>query len=154
MRKSFVAVFIISLFFCLNPLFAQNAPDFKLNDISGKEVSFSSLKGNKPVILFFWTTWCPYCRAELKELMNLSGDFKKDGVELLVIDVGEEKYKVESFLKARSLNLNVLLDNDSSVSQSYELLGVPTYVFITKAGEIALKDNSFSKDAYRLLITK
>ncbi len=41
-----------------------SAPDFKLQDTNGGLVMLSSYKGKQPIILFFWTTWCPYCRRE------------------------------------------------------------------------------------------
>ena len=47
----------------------QPAQDFKLSDLTGQEISLTQFKG-RPVILFFWTTWCPYCRQELSTLQK------------------------------------------------------------------------------------
>lgn len=128
------------------------APDFQLSDIKNNVVSLSSYRNKQPVLLLFWTTWCPYCRKELRLLNQLYPQLEKDGLEVLAIDIGEAKYKVENFIASYGLVFKVLLDKDNSVAESYELMGVPTYVLINKKQEVVFQANSFPQDEYKELI--
>jgi peroxiredoxin len=76
----------------------------------------------------------------------------KDGLELLAINAGEPFYKVDNFAKRYNLAFRVLLDEDGEVSDSYGVMGVPTYIFIDKKGYIVSRRHSFSKKIYKDLI--
>lgn len=130
------------------------APDFKLQDIHGDRITLSSYKDKQSVILFFWTTWCPYCREALRLLNDMYAELVKDGLEVLAINIGEPSYKVDNFVKSYQLNYRVLLDKYTTVAYAYDLLGVPTYVFIDKNGYIYFKGNSFPKERYKDLISE
>jgi peroxiredoxin len=129
------------------------APDFKLQDLNRNTFTLNSYKDKQPVVLFFWTTWCPYCRAELKVLNDMYPQLVKEGWELFAIDVAEPEYRVENFLKNYALSFKILLDRDASVTESFELFGVPTYVLVDKAGYIVFKDNYFPRQEYKKLIS-
>ncbi|MFH1641114.1 MAG: TlpA disulfide reductase family protein [Candidatus Omnitrophota bacterium] len=164
-----ISIFILLTFFLSmqSPLFASAQPltteskeevmeiavDFKLVDSENNTVSLSDLKG-KPVILFFWTTWCPFCRKELKALSDKLSDFQKDKVELLPINEGESLSKVEKFITNNGFPFRVLLDEDSAVAGSYDILGVPTYIYINKSGFISSKGHSFSQGEYQKLTSQ
>lgn len=122
------------------------APDFRLNDLDDKEVLLSSFRGKQGVVLFFWTTWCPYCRDALKELQDEYISLAKDGVVVLAINVGERKSKVVSFIKSRKFSFRVLLDTDYNVSDKYDLMGVPSYFLVNKGGQVVLGDNHFPRE--------
>ncbi len=72
-------------------------------DLNDKAVFLSEYKGKKTVLALFWTTWCPYCREELKKLNQEYAGLAKDSIELLAINVGEPKSKVDNFIKSRNL---------------------------------------------------
>jgi peroxiredoxin len=127
------------------------AGDIVLNDLESKPVNLSSLAG-KPAILFFWTTWCPYCRAELRVLNKMHPQMDKEGLVVFAVNVGEAGYKVERFLKDYALNLRVLLDKDGEAADNYEIRGVPTYIFINKDGRVVSKENSLPGDYVNLLL--
>ena len=129
------------------------APQFSLLDLKGNEINLSDFK-DKPVILFFWTTWCPFCRKELKVLKDIHPDLLKEGWELLVINVGESTYKVDNFLKNYALTFKVLLDQGTAVARAYDILGVPTYILIDQKGEIVFKGHYFPEDSYKDLISR
>ncbi len=161
--RNYLRLFILLFFigFSLNCYAAQagassfkSAPAFQLADLNDQAVFLSGYKGKKTVILLFWTTWCPYCREELKTLNQEYAGLAKDSLELLAINVGEPKYKVENFAKSRNLTFTVLLDKDSTVADAYELMGVPTYFVINKAGQIVSTSNHFPKGALKELTGK
>ncbi len=130
------------------------APDFSLQDTYQNIVKFTSYKDKQqPLLLFFWTTWCPFCQKDLRILNDRYAGLVKDGLEVLSIDVGEDFDKVYNFVKGYYLAYRVLLDPDTSVSRAYDILGVPTYVLVNKEGDIVFKDNSFPQQ-YKDLISK
>jgi len=126
------------------------ASDIVLNDLESKPVNLSLVTG-KLTILFFWTTWCPYCRTELKELNGMRSRLQKEGVDVFAVNVGEPGYKVERFLKNYSLGLRVLLDLRGRAAQNYDIKGVPTYVFINRFGDVAGVGHSLPADYMDIL---
>ncbi len=123
--------------------------DFQLPDLNQQVYSLSEYKDKQPVVLFFWTTWCPYCREELMALKGKYAELLSDGWELFAINVGESASKVDSFIKNASLPFKVLLDNTTSVTKSFGVFGVPTYVVIGKDGGIVTKEHYFPQDAIK-----
>ncbi|MFH1678061.1 MAG: cytochrome c biogenesis protein CcdA [Candidatus Omnitrophota bacterium] len=126
--------------------------DFSLFDLEGNKVSLSEFKNKKSVVLLFWTTWCPYCIRGLNSMNRIHSDFIKEDIEVLAIDVAESRLRVERFLKRIPFDFKVLLDYDGSVSSSFGLIGVPTFVLINKSGEVVFKDNYFPQDSYKSLL--
>ena len=124
----------------------QPAPDFTLIDVHDDTITLSSYKGKQPVILFFWTTWCPFCQKELRVLNDRYGGLVREGFEVLAIDVGEDPDKVTNFVTSYYLAYRVLLDKDTMASLKYSLVGVPTYVIVDKDGNIVFKDNFFPQN--------
>jgi len=127
------------------------AEDIILNDLNGQAVNISSYKG-KPVVLFFWTTWCPYCRVELKKLNQQSSVMEKEGIVVLGINVRESSYKVKKFFDNYQLNLKILLDQDGLLARKYDLMGVPTFVFLDKAQEVIAQVNNLPDDYKSILL--
>jgi len=128
----------------------QQAPLFSLETVKGATVSLDSHQG-KGVILFFFTTWCPYCVRKLPDLAERYEQFTKDNIALLVIDSGESQRKVSAFVERQVLPFDVLLDQNMAVAQSYEVIGVPTFVLISPAGQIVFQGNELPDDYRRLI---
>jgi peroxiredoxin len=150
-RKA-AAIFLV-LMVILSLGFADTvlAGDIVLNDLESRRVDLSSLTG-KPSILFFWTTWCPYCRTELRELNKLYPQMEKEGINVFAVDIGEAGDKVRRFLKDYALDLRVLLDEEGRAAENYEIKGVPTYIFINKDGQIVSLEHRLPDDYKGLLL--
>jgi peroxiredoxin len=164
MRKYFKLLFIFVLVSVFGVSYIQAkedeskvkdiAMDFKLQDLNQNTFTLSSYKDNQAVILFFWTTWCPFCRNELRMLKAFYPELKKENLELLAIDVGEPAYRVDNIVKENALDFPVLLDKTTTVSGAYGVFGVPTYFIVDKRGYVVFKDNYFPKGKYKELIYK
>lgn len=126
--------------------------DFTLKDLNNNEISLSNYRDKQPVLLFFWATWCPYCRRELKVLNSRYALLTKEGWVVLAIDVGEPAYRVNNFIKNYALTFPVLLDKDTAIAELYDILGIPTYVVIDKEGDIVFKDNYFPQKYNELIL--
>ena len=112
------------------------APDFNLKDLNGKNVKLFDYRG-KIVILNFWAVWCKYCKQEMPDLNKLNKELEKDNeVVILAIDAQESSDTVKKYLSDNNINLKVLLDQDGSVTQSYNVSGFPTTFFINKDGTL------------------
>lgn len=95
------------------------APSFLLEDITGKKINSSDYRG-KYLVLHFATTWCPFCNAEAPNLEQLYKDYKAKGVEVLIIDVKEDKMLVSDLLVNKfKLSFPVLLDTEGKVAASF-----------------------------------
>ncbi|MFA5038168.1 MAG: TlpA disulfide reductase family protein [Candidatus Omnitrophota bacterium] len=160
-RKLFLlAVAVILLFSSQNAsaaamkkvrLTGTQAPDFSLATTRDTRVSFSREKA-KPAMLFFFTTWCPYCREKMPFVAQERQ--KAQGVEIIPIDVGESKAKVLSYAEKAGLPFAVLLDSDGRVSESYGVIGVPTIVLISGDGTIVWTGNDIPSNYQEILEKK
>jgi len=157
-RKIYAIILIVAgIYFvfsgAVNLAYAQEAVvpelDFNLKDLNNNTITLSEYKEEKPVILYFWTTWCVRCVRRLNKLNQIYPSLASDNIEVLAINVGESKRKVSRFLENNPVSFKVLLDEDNSVTRSYGLVGVPIFVLVTKAGRAVFKNSDFPKGSYR-----
>jgi len=118
------------------------APDFSLVELlndGGTDVFTLSEHAGRPVILYFWTTYCPYCAVDLPRLLNAFPELAsgEDGPLFLAVDIGEREATVRAHLARRGYTMRVLLDREQEVAFMYRTVGTPTYVWITSDRRIA-----------------
>ncbi len=128
----------------------QSAPDFTLAVLNGKEDNMTKARGGKKAILFFWATWCPHCRSELKRLNENVGEIEKKGIKLFLVDLGESKEDVQHYVDRYKVNLPIFLDQDSTLSDPYGVVGVPTLVFINEKGTVTAVEHAFPSNYEKL----
>ena len=102
--------------------------DFTLKDLHGNKVTLSELRG-KIVLVNFWATWCPPCRAEMPDLDVIYTHFQPQGLVVLSIS-SEEPFTVGSYLAPMNYHPPVLIDYHGTVSKQFHVDGIPhTFVF-------------------------
>jgi thiol-disulfide isomerase/thioredoxin len=102
--------------------------DFTLEDLNNKKWTLSELRG-KIVLVNFWATWCPPCRAEMPSLDDLYTHYQNDGLVILSI-TDENPSTVNSFLEGKNYHPPVLIDSDRAVNNRFHVEGIPqTFVF-------------------------
>jgi peroxiredoxin len=114
------------------------ALDFELVDLKGQQVKLSDLRG-KVVLLNFWATWCPPCKAEIPDLIKFYEDFKDKDVVILGVDLTQSEKSqnaVADFLKSYGITYPVALDTDGTASKMYQVTGIPTSYIIDTQGII------------------
>ncbi len=116
------------------PAVGHPAPDFTLTTAGGETFKLSDLRGT-PVVLNFWATWCPPCRAELPELEAASNRFAKQ-VIVVGVNQAEAPAAVQMFATQLGLTFAIPLDKDAAVSQRYFVRSLPTTFFIDRNGVI------------------
>ncbi len=114
------------------------AKDFELPDLDGNKVKLSDFKG-KVVLVNFWATWCPPCRAEIPSMQRAWNILKDKDVMLLAIHVGGNEDRVWTFLTDFGVEFPVLLDASSKVSRAWPMMGLPVSFVIDPEGRIALQ---------------
>jgi len=112
------------------------APDFELQALDGTTVRLSDLQG-KPVLLTFGATWCPDCLAEAPLLEELHQ--KYPDLIVLAVDSKEGVDIVQNYVDEFGITHRILLDEDGSVSQLYQVFAIPTELFIDADGIIRAK---------------
>src|SRR5574337_170942 len=115
-RKLFVTVVVATalLFGCTNKGAQSDstAPDFTLQDMVGKSVKLSDYKG-KVVLLEFWATWCPPCRASVPGLEKLHEAYKDKGLAVLAVSMDEGGWDVvKTFMTEQGITYSVLKVNE------------------------------------------
>lgn len=139
------------LFMFGNPLEGKQAPDFTLSTLSKASSPMSAYRANQPAIIFFWATWCPHCRTALEDLNSRAAAIQKEGIKIILVDVGEPKAQVEEYAAERKVTLDIFLDEDSSVSNSYSIVGVPTFFLINKEGIVKSVKHLLPEDYQKIL---
>lgn len=148
-------LFFLFCFGCQKEVGAgPKAPDFSLPDLSGKTVTLKQYRGSV-VVLDFWATWCPPCRASIPELVKLQEKYKDKGLVILGITT-DDKGKVnnaylQSFCEKFKINYSILR-YDIKVIQDYfgnQAPALPTMYVIDREGQVRDKFEGFSDDALK-----
>ena len=149
----------------LSPLKGKLAPDFALEDLSGRKVSLASYKG-KAVLINFWATWCAPCRIETPWLVELRNQYAAQGFEILGVStddidrddpqkLSDEKKEIARFVEEAHIPYPVLIDGDSLSKPYGGLDAMPTSFFVDRNGTVvAAQMGLTSKDDIEANIRK
>ena len=118
------------------PRIGAQAPDFTLTTADGGVVKLSDLRG-KRVVLNFWATWCPPCRAEMPDINSVAADYREQGVVVLAVDQLESPDKVAAFFSEVGIGASPaiipIFDSQGTVGEAYRVSALPsTFVIDTK----------------------
>lgn len=134
-----------------SPLIGKPAPDFSLESVKNGKVSLTKLRDGKGAIVFFWATWCPHCRRQLGELNAQAAEIEKKGIKIILIDLGENAKQVSAYLGKQGINLDAVLDENSSLADEYGLVGVPTFYLIDKKGVVKAMEHVLPENYEQIL---
>jgi len=114
-----------------------------LNDLTGIAVPAESLLSGERKILFFWASWCHFCRRELENLPAHREFMAKHGIDLIAVNVGEPTAAVSRYKERSGFPYPIVLDSQGTLSDSLSILGIPTFVYFSKGKELE-RTNYFS----------
>lgn len=118
------------------------APDFELTTLSGEKVELSDYRGKK-VILNFWATWCPPCRAEMPDMQKYYEEqAERENVEILAVNLTTEDRgidQISAFVDEFSLTFPIPMDTEGEVGKLYQAAAIPTSYMIDTEGRVQNK---------------
>jgi peroxiredoxin len=116
------------------------APDFALPDLKGNVQRLSDFRG-KVVLLNFWATWCPPCRAEMSSMEILYQAYHDQGFEVLAVasDV-QGAAIVQPFMEPYRLSFPALLDTSGWVNGMYGVRSIPTSYLLDRQGQVVSRE--------------
>lgn len=117
------------------------APEFSLRNLDGNDVSFSSFRG-KTVVLLFWASWCPDCRAEVPDLKAMAAAADPSKVAFVSVSFDRSLETLIGFARENALPGVQLYDpsgkKDSAVGAAYHVQWIPSLYVINPDGKVVL----------------
>ncbi len=116
----------------------NKAPDFQLNTLNGEEAKLSDYQGSR-VMINFWATWCPPCRAEMPDMERF---YQDTDIEILAVNLTETEPhtdQVQQFVDEYELTFPILLDEVIEVATTYAIQPIPTSFMVDADGIIQFK---------------
>lgn len=131
-------VLAVSVSFCSARSSSQDAvaPDFTLTALNGTELSLSDFEG-KVLFMNFWATWCPPCRAEIPDFIEVYDEYKDEGLAILGISVDRiSADKVSEFADRQKMNYPVAMATQQLFRDYPPPEAIPTTLVIDGTGKI------------------
>jgi len=153
MMRKIIAGVCFFLLFAVNFLSAdgKKAPNFSLKTVDeGKTVQLSDFKG-KVVVVNFWGTRCPPCRAEIPDFVEIYNKYKDRGFEIIGIEVQSSPPAIKEMISKYKITYYIVKGDRKVASQYGGIRFIPTTFFIDRKGYIVkkhvglLKKNAFEK---------
>lgn len=112
------------------------APDFSYTFANGTKQKLSDWRGKK-VLLNFWATWCPPCKAEMPDLQEAAESLKADGLLVLAVNGSNEGVEeIVPFAQENALTFPLIANLSGDLTEFYQVPGLPTSFFIDRNGII------------------
>lgn len=147
-------IILINLVFILCPdLSAQSnkvIPDIPLFTTSGDTVLLDQLTGKKPVLFYFWATWCKVCAKDMSKVFNLEKDV--DGaVKFIGVAWKDTPQEVDNFLKKRDLMITTVIDRHGALFDKLQVKYTPTIIIVNDQREILFQGYGSKRKLRRIL---
>jgi len=113
------------------------APEIAFVDLQGTRRTLSDLKG-KVVLVDFWGTWCGPCVASVPELLSAYEKYHARGFEIIGVNTGDTKDKLQAFLADRKISWTQTMEGDDGpIATAFRVIGFPSYFLIDRNGKFA-----------------
>jgi cytochrome c biogenesis protein CcmG/thiol:disulfide interchange protein DsbE len=120
----------------------QAAPDFEGATLGQQPLKLSSLRG-KVVLLDFWASWCEPCKKELPLLSKMAPKLKQKGIEIVAVNIDDDRKNAEDFVRAKSIALTVVTDGGKKIVGRWEPPKMPSSFIIDKGGVVRAVNGGF-----------
>ena len=120
------------------------APAFSLKDKAGQVRTLAEFKG-RVVLVDFWASWCAPCKASFPALDSLHEELHGDGLEVVAINVDEDKKDAQAFLEGKSPSMLVLFDPQGRSPQDFKVEGMPSSFLLDREGKVRFQHMGFTE---------
>lgn len=117
---------------------SDNQNDVTLQTLDGQTVHLSDYEG-QVVLLNFWASWCPPCRAEMPTLDAYYREHRDEGFVVLAVNVGESPALARAFIEEQGFSFPVALDEDTHIADQFGVRGLPVSLLIDRQGNISYR---------------
>ncbi len=118
------------------------APDFSIVTMDGQRLTLESLRG-KTVLLDFWGTWCPPCRAATPDLIRLAKKHAERSFIIVGVSSDENEKVVQDYVQKNRMPWPQFVDLRRQVHRAFNVSVFPTYVIIDEEGIIRGRRSAF-----------
>ena len=145
-KLSLEIMLIIFVFFSVKTYLQRDlvqgaAPSVQARSLDGQAINLQSLS-DKPVLLYFWATWCPVCKMQQGTIASISKDHT---VISVAMDSGSGQ-EITSYLQENKLGFPVIADVDGTIAHRYGVSGVPTSFVIDRNNNIAFTEVGYTTE--------
>lgn len=104
------------------------APDWTLQSVNGESITLSVAAAEQPVIVLFWATWCPYCKALMPHIQSIQLEYG-DSVKVLAVHFRDDRGDPVEFMEDAAYDFTVLPDGDD-VAKLNDIWGTPGVLLV------------------------
>lgn len=162
-NKKIISLFLVVLFVAAAS-FSQTAikvgepaPAFSVTTTAGQTITNTTYK-KKAIMLHFWGTWCPPCRAELPEMNKLAETLAKNpnsDLIFLAVALSDTPLAVNTFMRKNGYTFTGGLDTTNEIAFAYNIQAVPTSILIGADGKIEkIQIGAMSKSQLQEFVSK
>lgn len=126
------AFFFVTL---ASPAGGDQAPSFEAVALTGDTINLSDYEG-QVVMLNFWATWCPPCRAEMPAIQSAYSERHDEGFMVLAINASESAETIAPFVQMIGMEFPVLMDLSGRLQRQFAIQSYPTSIFIDGTGQV------------------
>ncbi|MFO7877461.1 MAG: TlpA disulfide reductase family protein [Desulfovermiculus sp.] len=125
-----------------------SAPSFEIVTLDGTEIDLQEYTEEGPVLLFFWSTWCDYCKHEMEAIQDLESEYASKGLQVLGVNPGwrDNEQRARSFQDKYGADLTLAIDQSGNLGQKYRLQGVPTLFLLDQEGTVMFSGHNISPE--------
>lgn len=143
MKHILISILFLILFIHCGGNRTKKTTDFTLEQLGNGKITLSAQKG-KVVLVDFWATWCPPCRAAIPHLIKLHNTYSDQGLVILGISLDQDQSALKKFVQETNIPYPILIGNNE-VAKAYDVQGIPTLVLYDKKGKQVLREVGFNE---------
>lgn len=114
----------------------DTVPSIVLSGVNGAPVRIPESFKGKVTILHFWQIGCSSCKLEMPAMDELYGKYRRKGLEILAVNVGQKKEIVKAFVSELGASYTILVDMDGKSAALYGVKDIPRTYLIDRSGVV------------------
>ena len=121
----------------------KKAPHVTWRTADGRTVNLDDLAGHV-VLVDFWASWCPPCKASFPALEAISREYRARGVEVIAVNLDERQRDADAFLDAHPHDMTVTFDPKGATAQAFGVRAMPSSFVIDRTGEVRFTHEGYT----------